>query len=272
MTSLRSIWRIFRCSFFLLFLIACKDKKKVSFSETLSTLSKEQPSPAFDPSQLNPEEQEIFAAMPASLQRAFAALTPKQRTWAVMLTHKQNPERALWMAAKQLVLQQPLDQQKLYEKLSWEMKRRFLALDQEPSSQAVQLAHRLDADQAVDEATKLEMEPYPDEQKKFLATLSPDHQTLFLSLSEQSQIKMMQVATKERPDEAVEEMAEEELKRLPKEEQNFISSFPKEQKHLFLILTPEGRILAMQLTKKLDLNLAVQYAASIQPEEGHEKT
>jgi len=252
------------CILFLLTSCQTDESHPISRFEHENNFGIQNPSPAIDPSELSFDERKLFATLSPSGQRLFSSLTAQQRAWAINLTHPEPPEKAIWKAASQEILELSIPAQNLYSQLNEHNKFIFLILDDAPTKAAIEYAERMSPNNAVQEGLKLEIDSYPNNFKKIINKLTPNEQLLFLTLSESTQTHVFELLKHNNTSQSLEKAKETDIQRLPKDEQVFIKQLSPSYQTLFLILPPEGRWMTMSLTKKLDFNLAMQYAASIQ--------
>ena len=95
--------------------------------------------------------------------------------------------------------------------------------------------------------------------------LSPDEQALFFTLTYNTQQYVIKNYKEKSIKEILDEGMQKDIKRLPKDQQEFIKQLNYQNQILFLILSPEKRGMSLYLTKKLDVNLAIEYAYFIEP-------
>ncbi len=251
-----------------IFLVSCEEGTSRSFKDNPRRLPRNElvgVSPAFDPSILSDEEKELFGKLNPIAQKTYALLSEKQRKYFLGLLKIYPPNEAVWKAAENDVLQMPQKDQKLYFKLSDSRKLLFLALDDGPTLEAVRLSKSMSTNEAVDQATIKEIESYPENFQKFAKKLSSEEKALFFSLSYKTQQEVIKNTKTQSAQEALDLGKQTDIKRLPLDQQAFISLLDPLNQILFLILSPEKRGMCLFLTKKLDVNLAIEYAYFIEP-------
>ncbi|MDR3624520.1 MAG: hypothetical protein P4L16_05220 [Chlamydiales bacterium] len=255
-----------KCLLILILLCSCQvdESHPISRFEREERFSEQTASLAFDPSTLTPSEQALFTTLSPGEQNLFSTLDEKQRAWATELITPLSPDEAVWKAAMQEILEESLAIQDFYKKLDKPNKILFLILDDDPTKAALNYAEDMSPNHAVHEALQLEIDSFPSNLQAFIHKLPFDKQLLFLSLSDATQSQIFRFLHNNQYDLAVTHGAEIDIQRLPKNEQSFIKQLPLDLQTLFLSLPPESRWMAIALTKKLDFNLALQYAASIQ--------
>jgi hypothetical protein len=88
---------------------------------------------------------------------------------------------------------------------------------------------------------------------------------LFLTLTDKTQNQIIKQFKTKSIESVLEEGKKIDIQRLPKEQQVFIYELSPLEQTLFLILSPEKRGMSLFLTKKLDVNLAIEYAFFTRP-------
>ncbi len=246
----------------------CDEGSSRSFKDNTRILPKNElvgVSPAFDPSVLTDKEKEIFGSLSPIGQKTFALLSEKQRAFFLTLLQPYLPDDAVWKAAESDVLQMPKKEQSFYFKLSPSNKLLFLALDDGPTLEAVRLSKEFSSDTAIKKATIKEIESYPEKFQKFTQKLSPDEQALFFTLTYNTQQFVIKNYKETSIKEILNEGMQKDIERLALDQQKFIKQLNYQSQILFLILSPEKRGMSIYLTKKLDVNLSIEYAYFIEP-------
>lgn len=208
-----------------------------------------------------PAEEKIFyAKLNDSVQPIFLSLSSEERADALAMSKPMQPEEAVQRAAKHDVYSLPLDQQIFYFKLTPKIQTLFLALSAEASDQAVKLSQDTDPNNAVKQAAVDEVSLLIKKDQDIYGKLNLEMQTLFLTLTPQVRSAAVIMARNIDPNTAVKNVSWMDAKRLPKDQQGFYEDLNPDLQTLFLILTPPARSMALQLTKSIDPNTAVQYA------------
>lgn len=220
--------------------------------------------PAFDPSVLSDEEKDIFGDLSSSDQTRFSLLNKKQRAYLLTLLKSYTPKEAVWKAAEQDVRELSIKEQKLYFSLNQNSKLLFMVLDEGPTAEALRIAKNKDPNVAIKEAINYEIAKYSKALKRFVLDLDPQEQALFLTFSEETQARVYEIAKVSPISFALSQGKEMDIERLPEDRKEFIEELDDTDQILYLILSPKLRAMAIFLTKKLDLNLALEYASLIQ--------
>lgn len=249
-------------------LTSCQDSSDRSFKETTRFLPKEELvgiSPAFDPSILTEDEKYIFQELNQASQKTFAHLNDKQRAFFLTLLKEFSPNQAVWKAAETDVLELSESEQSLYFKLNPTDKLLFLALDDEPTKHTIEFAKNSSAAKALKQGALKEIALYPENYRKWMNLFTVQEMALFLTLTDKTQNQIIKQFKTKSIESVLEEGKKIDIQRLPKEQQVFIYELSPLEQTLFLILSPEKRGMSLFLTKKLDVNLAIEYAFFTRP-------
>lgn len=215
---------------------------------------------------LSADEQEFYQKLTSNRQRDFMAMSPSERSEAIALTHKWPAKEALARATDYDIKTLSADEQKLYARLSDQGKKIFLVLDLASSKQAISWSETMPADEAIKQALALEINTFSPEQIAFYQRLSADNQLIYLVLSDYTQ-EMLAYSSEslQDPNKAVAAARVKDVARLSLEQQEFYKALNDEASCvLFLSLTPEGRGMAVALTRGIDPNSAVDYLVAIE--------
>jgi hypothetical protein len=249
----------------------CPDDKKPNGPSNASPASKrseshfDQASSSFllfgsDTSQWPPEQKELYEQLNPTIQPIFMSFSPEERADAVLMSKPMQPANAIQQAAKHDVFTLPYEQQALYFSLSPKEQALFLALSTEATEESVKLAQSNPGDEAVQKAAAGEVSLLPRADQDTFEKLNIEMKTLFLALTPQVREAAVNMSRNISPNTAVKNVSWMDAKRLPKDQQEFYEELDADSQTLFLILTPNARSMALQLTKQLDPNTAVQYA------------
>lgn len=213
-----------------------------------------------NPDILDPPRQLFFEQLNPSVKPIFLSFTEEEQADAIAMSKPLPLKEAVERAANHDAYALPYEQEILFFKLSEKDRVLFLALGMEASELAVKLAKQMNPEQAVLKAAQEEVNKLGLEEQEFFGKLDIEMQTLFLALTPQVRDAAISAGRNGDPNKAVKKVAWMDARRLPKDQQLLYEDLNSHQQTLFLILTPTARSMALQLTKQLNPNTAVQFA------------
>lgn len=240
------------------------NKKGEDPSSNLSTLTRLLPPISTlsesDVNHLPTEQQELYAQLSPSGKALFLKLTSEERSEAVAMTHKMTPDEAVPFASRYDIYDLPQQEQLLYSKLSPVNQHFFLILNSENSEVALNWMNKIGPDNAVELAVQKSVSEMPLIDQKVYSKLDSAQQLLFLCLTPDAKDAATRSASDKDPQLAVDRASQIDAKKLPFDQREFYGQLSPDNQALFLILTPKGRNMAMQLAGPMSPDKAVEFA------------